>query len=153
VAILTGSEIYTVYGFRDPMWKKNKRGIFYVGVTKGKPHDRFLDHASDARNGHMSLKLEHIRQMWAKGREVEIVTLREGITDREEAFKEESRFIAEIGMDNLLNMSQDRTESGLYARQVLLKKGTRDDTHKYDKKQPMKTRKPNEREGDFVRKR
>jgi len=151
---LSEDDIYTIYAFKDPLWKKNRKGYFYIGVTRGNVKLRVIDHRSDARNGHKSLKFIHMRKMWDEGRDFEVITLYEGIRDRAEAFALESRTIEEYGYETLLNMTMD-VHSDLFKQQQAQKKGTRDDGDKYGsgKKEERVPKEKGYKDGDYVPKR
>jgi predicted GIY-YIG superfamily endonuclease len=102
-------EQYYIYALKSPMWKKNPDGIFYVGVTLKTPARRLSDHLTWARNpAKVHPKYCFIREILTKGDKPEVITLEEGIKNRELAFQSEMKHIKRIGYDKLLNIQSYR---------------------------------------------
>jgi hypothetical protein len=74
---------------------------FYVGKGTGR---RIYCHGTEAENGHKCPKCSKIRKIWREGRAVKVSFVYQ--TDVEwRAFKKEKELIAELGSENLTNLT------------------------------------------------
>lgn len=88
---------FYVYCLIDPA----DGGVFYVGKGKGR---RCLCHERDARAGRISNPAKHarIRVIHAQGREVQVIILEDGLSERD-ALRLERQIIGAIGFGTLTN--------------------------------------------------